>query len=503
MKQNKTLYRALLIAAFIAVNLLILFGISNVLTYLNSGANKSDLFHEDVAKEVVSNATVTWEDLINPGRPLEIPTKEMIERDYLESWYIRNKALSTGDIAGIDDTFTQLASKNLYDLLAYNTEQNITVESINLSHQLHLNFYSADGQLVVITDRGVTTYTRVFKNGIFTMETEEVASYKIVMLLEDGHWRIRHMEKLTAEIPELTKRPAHQFEAKMAGMNYYPQHTPWDTFGDKFSEKILETDFKIIKDLGLNTIRIFVGYEDFGMAAVDESKLEKLNSLLDEAQAQDLQVIVTLFDFYGDYSIESWPKTRRHAHAIVNKVKNHEALLGWDVKNEPDLDFDNRTAHLVKAWLLHMTQYIQKIDERHPVTIGWSSAEAALDLSDYVDYVSFHHYKDLEELPTIFQQLQLKTDKELVLQEFGLSSDRGFWNPFGSTEADQLEFYSEFFRNQKRDSLHYLSWTLYDFSTVPNNVVGKRPWRRNKQSNFGIIDNAGEHKAAYQAFLLD
>ena len=503
MKQNKTLYRTLLIIAFLAVNLLILFGISKVLTYLNSGANKADLFHEDVAKEVVSNAVVTWEDLINPGRPMEVPTKEMIERDYLESWYTRNKALSTADIAGIEDTYTQLARKNLSNLLAYNMAQNITVESVNLSHQLNLDFYSADGQLVVLTDNGVTTHTRVFQDGVFKMETEEISNYKIVMLLEDGHWRIRHMEKLTSQIPVATKRAAYRFESKLAGMNYYPQDTPWDTFGDQFSKKTLKTDFKIIKELGLNTIRVFVGYDDFGKGAVEINKLEKLNDLLDGAQEQDLQVVITLFDFYGDYSIESWPSTRSHAYAIVNKVKNHPALLGWDVKNEPDLDFESRTPHLVKAWLLHMTQYIQKMDESHPITIGWSSADAALNLSDYVDYISFHHYKDMEALSSIYEDLRLQTDKDIVLQEFGLSSAKGFWNPFGSNEADQLEFYTEFFKNQKRDSLHYLSWTLYDFSTVPVNVVGKRPWRKNKQSNFGIINIAGEQKAAYQAFLLD
>ena len=503
MKQNKPLYRSLLITAFIAVNVLILFGISNVLTYLNSGADKANLFHEDVTKEDVSNATVTWVDIINPGRPIEIPTKEKIERDYLESWYIRNKALTTGDALGIDDTFTQLAGKNLLELLAFNREQGITMETINLSHQLHLDFYSADGQLVVMTDKEVNTHTRVFKEGIFAMDTEEIASYKIVMLLEDGHWRVRHMEKVASKTPVVAKRTSFQFERTMAGMNYYPQNAPWDTFGDNFSEETLETDFKILNELGLNTIRVFVGYEDFGMGLVDESKLEKLNRLMDVANTNDLQVVVTLFDFYGDYSIGTWPNTRRHAHTIVDHLKNHPALQGWDVKNEPDLDFNSRSSDLVKAWLLHMTQYIQQSDETHPVTIGWSSADAALDLSKSVDYISFHHYQDMEELPSIFQQLRLETNKELVLQEFGLSSARGFWNPFGATEVGQLEFYSEFFENQKRDSFHYLSWTLYDFTSVPNNVVGKRPWRKNKQSSFGIINIAGEQKAAYQAFLLD
>jgi len=501
-KQNKLLYRILIITAFIAVNVLILFGISKVLVYLNSGADKANLFHGDVAKEVVSNAEVTWVNLVNPGRPIEIPAKEKIEMDYLEAWYVRNKALLSGEVTGIEDTYTQMAGKNLLDLVAYNLERGLVMETIDLSHQLHLDFYSADGQLVVLTDKKVKTHTQIFQEESYILDTEEISSYKVVMLLEGGHWRIRHLEKLESETPNVAKRSPHSFETNIAGINYYPQDSPWDTFGEDYSVETLESDFKTIHDLGLNTIRIFIGYEDFGEGVVHQDKLDKLSRLMDVARARDLKVIITLFDFYGDYSIGSWANTRRHASMIVDAVKAHSALLGWDVKNEPDLDFNTRSSSLVKTWLLHMTQNIQEIDPAHPVTIGWSSAEAAVHLSDYVDYVSFHHYQAMKTLPSALEGLRAKTDKELVLQEFGMSSARGFWNPFGNSENDQLEFYTAFFENQKRDSLHYLSWTLYDFTSVPNDVAGKRPWRKNKQSSFGIINTAGENKAAYQAFLL-
>ena len=47
-------------------------------------------------------------------------------------------------------------------------------------------------------------------------------------------------------------------------------------YGDKFDTKIISNDFKIIKDSGLNSIRIFVPYRDFGKTNI---KLEKLNKL--------------------------------------------------------------------------------------------------------------------------------------------------------------------------------------------------------------------------------
>jgi len=46
--------------------------------------------------------------------------------------------------------------------------------------------------------------------------------------------------------------------------------------------------------------------------------------------------------------------------------------------------------------------------------------------------------------------------------------------------------------------LPYLFWTLFDFDDVPNTVVGKLPWRKQRQKYFGIITVDGERKSAYQ-----
>ena len=61
-------------------------------------------------------------------------------------------------------------------------------------------------------------------------------------------------------------------------------------YGKHFDVGIISDDFKIIKDAGLNTIRIFVPYEDFGKANVISKKLDKLKTVLDIAHKQDLKV---------------------------------------------------------------------------------------------------------------------------------------------------------------------------------------------------------------------
>ena len=497
MKSNKTLYRILILGGFILINSGVLYGVSQVIAFLNTGADRSKMLHLDETKDRHYVPEVTWESIENPGRPMEKANLASIEEDYLDAWYVKNRAFYTGEDAGIFDHYTERARGKVLDLLALNNETNTYIEGTTLTHYLSVEFYSADGTLVVLTDRNVTGVERVFKNEQFLVERSFNNDYKIILLLEDGFWRVRHFEKVASHPAEIKNETIPLDLAMLEGMNYYPQGSPWDTFGPTFSIDTLATDFKIINDLKLNSIRVFVGFEDFGKARVPKEKLEKLTSLLDEAEKAKLKVVVTLFDFYGDYRIQDWTITNAHLTSIVTHVKDHPALLGWDIKNEPNLDFESRGEREVLSWLSQTIAYLKTIDNTHPVTIGWSSPEAALHLKEHVDIVSYHYYKDLEDLAAAHKVLTDATSKPVVLQEFGLAAYHGLWNPLGPDEKDQAAYFKEFYITQKRDSLHYLSWTLYDFRDIPTEVAGRLPWRKNKQAFFGIVNTLGVKDDAY------
>ncbi|MCH9660251.1 MAG: cellulase family glycosylhydrolase [Bacteroidetes bacterium] len=499
MKTNRTLYRVFILATFVGVLALTIFGISQLLAFLNSGADRSSIFHKDLARATYYIPSLTWIDINNPGRPIETETLAKVERDYMDAIYFQCIALKSLNTDGINDVFTEKAKKNVLDIIAANMETNTTIEKTTLSHNLFLNFYSADGQLIVLTDKDVVSYSRVFVNGKFLFDSSETSDYKIVLLLEDGFWKIRHLEKISTQKTAKIINPTKELTHNIAGINYYPKDAPWDTFGATFSKEIINQDFTIIRDLGLNTVRVFIGYEDFGKATVSEEKLNKLTELLNLAELNNLKVILTLFDFYGDYSVLDWSQTQQHATLITKEVKDHKALLAWDVKNEANLDYESRGESLVKAWLSQMIHTIKKEDSIHPITVGWSNGNAALDLVDQVDFVSFHFYDDLEHLPALVTSLKSSTEKTIVLEEFGMSNYNGIWNPFGYSENDQKEYYDAFFESQKRDSLHYLSWTLYDFSDIPNQVAGRYPWRKNKQKSFGILNISGAKKSAFNS----
>lgn len=496
---HKNAIKTTLIVIYTTVTALILYGLSAVFAYLNTGADRNLMLHNKIHETVHYQPEIVWKTNQNPGRAMDENTLQRIEKDYLNAWYVKHVAFEKNTTKGLKDYYTKSALKTISKALATNKKNNTSIKSTTLAHDISLEFFSEDGQLVVLTDSNVKEHKQIYHQQELQLETTETNTYRILLLLEDGFWRIRHILKNNH-----TQNPNQNLVNKtltqtIKGINYYPQDTPWDMFGDEFDPKIIAADFEILKNVGLNTIRIFIQYEDFGKSDVKPEKLIKLQKVLDIAQNKNLGVIITLFDFYGNYDVLDWTLNNKHATTIVNACKNHPALLAWDVKNEPNLDFESRGKENVLSWLDQIIFTVKSADTTHPVTIGWSDITSATLLQENVDFVSFHYYEDLNLLSEKYQKLQLEIpNKKIVLGEYGISSYKGFWNPFGHNEDEQARYYKHFQEIAIENNIEYISWTLYDFTKIPKAVVGKLPWRKNNQKHFGFIDSKGKRKKSFQ-----
>ena len=504
MVKNRTILRAVILISYVVITLFLVYGVGALYTYLNTGADRSKMLHTELKKIDQYLPKLSWSPLKNKGRHMDDQTLSEIENDYLDAWYVRHIAYKTNLKTGIDDYYTESARKNIFKIIAQNKLEKTTVDGTTLEHNLTLDFFSEDGQLVVLTDKNVLEYKRIYSNSNFVFETYETATYKIILLLEDGFWRIRHLiREVVAPKNSFITREIDSILA-MKGINYYPQKTPWNMFGQQFNNTIIDNDLKIIKSAGLNTIRIFIPYEDFGKANVSSEKFKKLQQFLDIAHLNELKVMITLFDFYGDYSVLNWTLNQKHAIELVSRFKNHPALLAWDIKNEPDLDFDSRGKITVTSWLKRMAIVVKYIDKKHPITIGWSDAKSATILKNEVDFISFHYYKKPTNFKNDLKLLQEKTaSKQVILTEFGLSSYSGLWNLFSGSETSQADYYKTMQQQLKEENISFMSWTLYDFNKIPKEVVGKLPWRRNAQEHFGFINKNGKKKKSFSYITTD
>jgi hypothetical protein len=267
-KADKNIMRSFLVLTYVVIISLLIFLISSAFTYLNTGADRSKMLHTEVQKIEQYLPKMNWIDDGNEGRPLDKQTLAKIENDYLDAWYVRHVVYQSNKTIGLDDYYTESARKNIVEFITRNQQENIFVNATTLSHTPNIEFFSEDGQLIMLKDENVVEYKQLYQNGELILETTEQANYKVLLLLEDGFWRIRHLVKENVQtLPEVSKSKAVT-NLHLKGINYYPQATPWDMFGDQFDLEIIKKDVELIKNAGLNTIRIFVPYEDFGKANI-------------------------------------------------------------------------------------------------------------------------------------------------------------------------------------------------------------------------------------------
>jgi hypothetical protein len=85
-----------------------------------------------------------------------------------------------------------------------------------------------------------------------------------------------------------------------------------------------------------------------------------------------------------------------------------------------------------------------------------------------------------------------------VITEFGTSSYSGLWNPFGNSEDNQAEYHKSMQKLFSENKIQFMSWTLYDYTEIPKEVVGRLPWRKNAQKHFGFIDKNGIKKDSFE-----
>ncbi|PIQ26563.1 hypothetical protein COW36_01645 [bacterium (Candidatus Blackallbacteria) CG17_big_fil_post_rev_8_21_14_2_50_48_46] len=287
------------------------------------------------------------------------------------------------------------------------------------------------------------------------------------------------------------------------GVNYYPQEIPWSLFWNCYSTVLVREDFRNLKRLGFNTVRIFVPYQVFGGRKPEAVMMAHLKDLLNQAQAQGLVCIVTLFDMFSEYAdLES---SQAHLSRLLSDFAGHPAILAWDLKNEVDLDYPHYSRPVVQAWLKHLSQAFHRLAPRSLLTVGWSNPERALDLQAQ-DLVSFHYFDYEQRFAQRVSALRKKTQKPLLLQEFGFHTWQKAaqdphplahqFNYFNSLQAGAL----------KLDLMGSMVWCLYDYPPAL-----REAWVLDSESfqhHMGILDLAKQAKPGLKAlqqavFILD
>jgi hypothetical protein len=160
---NVKIIRGFLMLSYVVVIAICLFLISAVYTYFNTGADRSKLLQSEVIKIDKYLPTMTWANNGNKGRAIDSQTILDLKNDYLDAWYLKNIALRVNQKEGLKDYFTETAIKNLFTVIEHNKANNISIVTTTLKHNPDVLFFSEDGQLIVLEDKNVTEYKKLYK----------------------------------------------------------------------------------------------------------------------------------------------------------------------------------------------------------------------------------------------------------------------------------------------------------------------------------------------------
>jgi endo-1,4-beta-mannosidase len=106
-------------------------------------------------------------------------------------------------------------------------------------------------------------------------------------------------------------------------------------------------------------------------------------------------------------------------------------------------------------WLERTSVQVRALDSNHLITAGWLfDAEAT---APYVDFVSFHHWTSAEELRSRIDAMRSATDKPLLLEEFGYSTQRVTLDEQAAAILDVAA------TAEANGLLGWMVWTAFDF----------------------------------------
>lgn len=151
---------------------------------------------------------------------------------------------------------------------------------------------------------------------------------------------------------------------------------------------------KELSKIGGNTIRVY--------------DTENLQTILDSAAVNSLAVIVDIYlpkykketNFYAIE--ENRKELRRNVKVLVNKYKNHPALLLWNLGNEVDYPRVVRKNSFINTFN-NLIDLIHNIDPNHPISTSITKKEifSILFHSPKLDLYGFNTFGNLKDLQSV------------------------------------------------------------------------------------------------------
>ena len=229
----------------------------------------------------------------------------------------------------------------------------------------------------------------------------------------------------------------------------------------------VEADFREMKTLGANVVRIHLQFGKFMVAAdkPKEQSLAQLERLLKLAEATGLYLDLTGLGCYHKPDVPAWYDALNEAErwaaqvafwkAVAARCAQSPAVFCYDLMNEPVVpgavgrttdwlgpplankyfvQYITREANgrerpeIARQWIATLVQAIRSVDRRHLITVGlvpWSLDKPGLTsgfvpdkIAAELDFIAVHLYPEAGQVETALETLQgFSVGKPVIVEE--------------------------------------------------------------------------------------
>ncbi len=263
-------------------------------------------------------------------------------------------------------------------------------------------------------------------------------------------------------------------------------HTEWSR---------VEDDFRNIKELGANTVRVHLQFGKFMVSASEpnEAELRQLEKLLQLAESNRLYLDLTGLGCYHKKDVPEWydqlsEEDRWAAQAVFWKAvartcRDSSAVFCYDLMNEPVVggeqaagdwlgpafagkhfvqfvarQTNGRARHAIAAqWIDLLVQAVKSVDDRHLITVGlvdWSLDRPGLTsgfdptrVAASLDFLAVHHYPKAGQVSKAVETLRgFQLGKPVIIEEtFPLTCSMEEMSEFMTSAGEDCSGWISFF----------------------------------------------------------
>jgi hypothetical protein len=308
-----------------------------------------------------------------------------------------------------------------------------------------------------------------------------------------------------AAAPEKEQRQRLQVPRDLRVVSYYPADAGWTLMWEHWRPERIAADFRRLRGLNANTVRLIVFPERFGYPLPTERYADRLAQAVDLARAAGLHVQLTLFDWWYDYLDRTGSK--RWLRALLAPYVGDARVAFVELRNE----IDTADAAAVE-WARELVPWLRGYLRGVPVTISVAAADSVggvralargLGPASRPDFFTAHYFTGGGELAaSVFERLRrAAAPTPLWIGELGyptssaVSGYSALPRTSSSQEAAQSHFLKTGFEAARRVGLPAPGiWILDDFAPAaipPSDVSAREP-----EYTFGLFRADGSPKLA-------